>query len=153
MSLRRTVLDLHRQTNNLSLLKSLPFSISSASATPAASAAAMRFLPGRDLSSIPFAIAQKLKSDSASLVADRSISSLRQSGLDRAAQFSRLQTSRGYTNASYLPKVHLLYHINEGMEEILADYVHQEMTRNLMVISLGLFQFIVIKDVFVFLFF
>ncbi|EOA28067.1 hypothetical protein CARUB_v10024249mg [Capsella rubella] len=151
MSLRRTILDLQRQSHRASLSKSLPFSmshISSASAT-----AAVRNPLGRDISSIPFALAQKLKPDSTNLVTDRSISSsIRQSDLNNAATFSRLSSSRGYSNASFLPKIHLLYHINEGMEEILADYVHQEMTRNLMVISLGLFQFIVIKDIFLFLF-
>ncbi|ESQ39295.1 hypothetical protein EUTSA_v10001774mg [Eutrema salsugineum] len=121
MSLRRSVLGLHRQTHNLSLSKSFPFS--------------------------------KLKTESGNLVTDRSISSIGQSNLGRATNLSRLQSSRGYSNAPSLPKIHLLYHINEGMEEILADYVHQEMTRNLMVISLGLFQFIVLKDVFLFLFF
>ncbi|KAL1191646.1 Succinate dehydrogenase subunit 4 [Cardamine amara subsp. amara] len=150
MSLRRTILDLHRQSHLLSLAKSLPFSMSHISSASAASA--VRNPLGRDLSSIPFALAQKLKPDSTNLVTDRSISSHRQSDLNKAARFSRLSSSRGYSNASFLPKIHLLYHINEGMEEILADYVHQEMTRNLMVISLGLFQFIVIKDIFLFLF-
>lgn len=154
MSLRRTILDLHRQTP---LLKSLPFSMSNISATSTVSAAsataAARFQMGRDLSSIPFALAQKLKPDSANLVTDRSISSLGQSDLCKAARFSRLQSSRGYSNVSIIPKIPVLFHINEGMEEILADYVHQEMTRNLMVISLRLFQFIVIKDVALFLFF
>ncbi|VVB03513.1 unnamed protein product [Arabis nemorensis] len=148
MSLRRTILDLHRQTHKLSLSKPLPFSMSNISSNSAVSAA--RFQVGRDISSIPFALTQKLKPDSTT---DRSISSFRQSDLETAAKFSRLQSARGYSNASFLPKLHVLYHINEGMEEILADYVHQEMTRNLMVISLGLFQFIVIKDVFLFLFF
>ncbi|XP_024010842.1 succinate dehydrogenase subunit 4, mitochondrial [Eutrema salsugineum] len=160
MSLRRSVLGLHRQTHNLSLSKSFPFSVSnvsspSASAVSAASAAsaAVRNPIGRDLSSIAFALSQKLKTESGNLVTDRSISSIGQSNLGRATNLSRLQSSRGYSNAPSLPKIHLLYHINEGMEEILADYVHQEMTRNLMVISLGLFQFIVLKDVFLFLFF
>ncbi|XP_010506658.1 PREDICTED: succinate dehydrogenase subunit 4, mitochondrial [Camelina sativa] len=153
MSLRRTILDLHRQSHKASLSKSFPFSMSQISSASATTAVRNPLGMGRDLSSIPFALAQKLKPDSTNLVTDRSISSsIRQSNLNNAAKFSRLSSSRGYTNASFLPKIHLLYHINEGMEEILADYVHQEMTRHLMVISLGLFQFIVIKDIFVFLF-
>ncbi|KFK37415.1 hypothetical protein AALP_AA4G254000 [Arabis alpina] len=145
MSLRRTILDLHRQSHKLSLSNPL-FSMNNISASSAA-----RFQIGRDISSIPFALTQKLKPD----FTDRSISSLGRSDLENAAKFSRLLqcSSRGYSTGSILPKLHVLYHAGEGMEEILADYVHQEMTRNLMVISLGLFQFIVLKDVFVFLFF
>ncbi|CAE6053858.1 unnamed protein product [Arabidopsis arenosa] len=150
MSLRRTILDLHRQTHRAALSKSLPFSmshISSASAT-----AAVRNPLGRDISSIPFALAQKLKPESTNLVTDRSISSsIGQSDINKAAKFSRLSSSRGYTNASFLRKIPILFHIHEGMEEILADYVHQEMTRNLIVISLGLFQIIVFKDIVLFL--
>ena len=39
-------------------------------------------------------------------------------------------------------------HINEGIEEILADHVHQEMTRNFILVYFRLFLVIVIKDVF-----
>lgn len=37
------------------------------------------------------------------------------------------------------------------LEEIMADHVHQEMTRNLILVYLRLFLLIVIKDVFLFL--
>ncbi|CAN8286065.1 unnamed protein product [Cochlearia groenlandica] len=152
MSLRRYILGLHRQTHNLSLSKSSPFSMGNISSPSTVSAAAAaRYQIERDLSTIPFSLTQKLKTD----ITNRSVSSLRESDLVRAKSIiGRVSSScRGYSNNSFLPKIHLLYHVNEGMEEILADYVHQEMTRNLMVISLGLFQFIVIKDVFLFLFF
>lgn len=137
MSLRRSLLGLHRQTHNLSLSKSSPFSITNISSPSAA-------VIGREISSIPFSLTQKLKPDSSNLVADRSRGQ---------SQLARLPSSRGYSNASLVRKIPVLFHINAGMEEVLADYVHQELTRNLMVISLGLFQIIVIKDVVVFLFF
>lgn len=139
MSFRRSILGLHRQTHNLSLSKALPFSVSNISSP----SAAVRNPIGREISSIPFSLTQKLKPDSG----NRSL------GKSDLAKFARLPSSRGYSNASLVRKIPVLFHINAGMEEVLADYVHQEMTRNLMVISLGLFQIIVIKDVIVFLFF
>ncbi|CAN8314301.1 unnamed protein product [Cochlearia groenlandica] len=145
MSLRRSIIGLHRQAHSLSLSKSSPFSMNNIS-TPSTAAAAARYPMGRSLSSIPFALTQRLKPKSINLGTDRSLSSL-----DRTTGMTRVPFARGYSTNTFLPKTHLLYHINQGMEEILADYVHQEMTRNLMVISLGLFQFIVIKDVFLFL--
>ena len=42
----------------------------------------------------------------------------------------------------------LFWHIYKGIEEIMADHVHQEMTRNLILVHLRLFLLIVIKDVF-----
>nr|YP_010932236.1 succinate dehydrogenase subunit 4 [Hedyosmum orientale]WKT05467.1 succinate dehydrogenase subunit 4 [Hedyosmum orientale] len=48
-----------------------------------------------------------------------------------------------------LPNLSVFRHIKEGIEEIMADYVHQEMTRHLLLIYLRLFLLIVIKDVFV----
>jgi len=42
----------------------------------------------------------------------------------------------------------LFWHINEGIEEIMADHFHQEMTRNWILVYLRLFLLIVIKDVF-----
>ncbi|CAK8566814.1 unnamed protein product [Lathyrus sativus] len=42
----------------------------------------------------------------------------------------------------------VFWHINAGIEEILADYVHHEMTREFIFISLRLFLIIAIKDVF-----
>ncbi|CAN6994260.1 hypothetical protein IGI04_017366 [Brassica rapa subsp. trilocularis] len=140
MSLRRSILGLHRQTHNLSLSKPSPFSITNFSSP----SAAVRNPLGREISSIPFSLTRRLKPDSVNLVGDRSLGQL---------QLSRLPASRGYSNASLVRKIPVLFHINAGMEEVLADYVHQELTRNLMVISLGLFQIIVIKDVVVFLFF
>ncbi|MED6182440.1 hypothetical protein PIB30_028433 [Stylosanthes scabra] len=43
----------------------------------------------------------------------------------------------------------VFWHISAGIEEILADYVHHEMTRNYVVIALRLFLIIAMKDVFV----
>nr|YP_010987397.1 succinate dehydrogenase subunit 4 [Chloranthus spicatus]WON65816.1 succinate dehydrogenase subunit 4 [Chloranthus spicatus] len=48
-----------------------------------------------------------------------------------------------------LPNLSVFRHIKEGIEEIMADHVHQEMTRHLLLIYLKLFLLIVIKDVFV----
>ncbi|KAG7022597.1 Cytochrome c oxidase subunit 3, partial [Cucurbita argyrosperma subsp. argyrosperma] len=42
----------------------------------------------------------------------------------------------------------VFWHINSGIEEIMADHVHQEMTRNWILVYLRLFLLIVIKDVF-----
>ncbi|WJX32990.1 hypothetical protein P8452_21248 [Trifolium repens] len=42
----------------------------------------------------------------------------------------------------------IFWHINAGIEEIVADYVHHEMTREFVLISLRLFLIIAIKDVF-----
>nr|AAW47290.1 succinate oxido-reductase subunit 4 [Amborella trichopoda] len=47
-----------------------------------------------------------------------------------------------------LPNLSLFWHINVGIEEIMADHVHQEITRNLILVYLRLFLLIVIKDVF-----
>lgn len=43
----------------------------------------------------------------------------------------------------------LFWHINDGIREILADYVHHEMTRTVMLVNLRLFLIIAAKDVFV----
>ena len=51
-------------------------------------------------------------------------------------------------SSTFLLNISLFWHINEGIEEIMADYVHQEMTRNLILVHLRLFLLIVIKDVF-----
>ena len=51
-------------------------------------------------------------------------------------------------SSTFLLNLSLFWHINEGIEEIMADYVHQEMTRNWILIYLRLFLLIVIKDVF-----
>nr|YP_010274263.1 succinate dehydrogenase subunit 4 [Calystegia soldanella]UJP67901.1 succinate dehydrogenase subunit 4 [Calystegia soldanella] len=51
-------------------------------------------------------------------------------------------------SSTFLPIISLFWHINEGIEEIMADHVHQEMTRNLILVYLRLFLLIVIKDVF-----
>ncbi|KAL9355428.1 hypothetical protein Peur_053398 [Populus x canadensis] len=48
----------------------------------------------------------------------------------------------------FLPNLFLFWHINEGIKEIMADYVHQEMTRNWILVYLRLFLLIVTKDVF-----
>ncbi|KAH0924585.1 hypothetical protein HID58_016841 [Brassica napus] len=121
MSLRRSILGLHRQTHNLSLSKSSPFPITNISSPSAA-------VIGREISSTPFSLTQKLKPDSVNLVADRSLGQ---------SQLARLPASRGYSNASLVRKIPVLFHINAGMEEVLADYVHQELTRNLMLTTLN----------------
>jgi len=51
-------------------------------------------------------------------------------------------------SSTFLLNLFLFWHINEGIKEIMADYVHQEMTRNLILVYLRLFFLIVIKDVF-----
>jgi succinate dehydrogenase hydrophobic anchor subunit len=52
---------------------------------------------------------------------------------------------------TFLLVLSLFWHILVGIEDIIADYVHQEMTRNLILVSLRLCLLIVIKDVFLFL--
>lgn len=42
----------------------------------------------------------------------------------------------------------LSWHTNVGIEEIMADHVHQEMIRNWILVYLRFFLFIVIKDLF-----
>lgn len=51
-------------------------------------------------------------------------------------------------SSTFLPNLSVFWHINEGIEEIMADHVHQEMTLNLIKVYLRLFFLIVIKDVF-----
>ncbi|EPS74626.1 succinate dehydrogenase subunit 4, partial [Genlisea aurea] len=51
-------------------------------------------------------------------------------------------------SSTFLPNISLFWHINSGIEEIMADYVHQEMTRNLILINFRFFLCFVIKDVF-----
>ena len=51
-------------------------------------------------------------------------------------------------SSTFLPNLSLFWHINEGIEEIMADHVHQEMTRNWILVYLRLVLLIVIKDVF-----
>ena len=50
--------------------------------------------------------------------------------------------------STFLPNLSLFWHINEGIEEIMVDYVHQEMIRNFILVYLRLFLLIVIKYVF-----
>ncbi|KAI7735178.1 hypothetical protein M8C21_032911 [Ambrosia artemisiifolia] len=50
---------------------------------------------------------------------------------------------------TFLPNLALFWHINNGMEEILADYVHHEMTRSLILVMMRLFLIVAAKDVFV----
>jgi hypothetical protein len=51
-------------------------------------------------------------------------------------------------SSTFLSNLSLFWHINEGIEEIMADHVHHEMTRNWILVNLRLFMIIVIKDVF-----
>jgi hypothetical protein len=48
----------------------------------------------------------------------------------------------------FLSNLFLFWHIKKGIEEIMADHIHQEMTRNLILGYLRVFLLIVIKDVF-----
>ncbi|XP_076917787.1 uncharacterized protein LOC143577971 [Bidens hawaiensis] len=50
---------------------------------------------------------------------------------------------------TFLPNLALFWHINNGIEEILADYVHHEMTRSLILVMMRLFLIVAAKDVFV----
>lgn len=52
-------------------------------------------------------------------------------------------------SSTFLPNLALFWHINNGMEEILADYVHHEMTRSLILVLMRLFLIVAAKDVFV----
>ncbi|KAI3676712.1 hypothetical protein L1987_86325 [Smallanthus sonchifolius] len=52
-------------------------------------------------------------------------------------------------SSTFLPSLALFWHINNGMEEILADYVHHEMTRSLILVLMRLFLIVAAKDVFV----
>nr|YP_009430433.1 succinate dehydrogenase subunit 4 [Platycodon grandiflorus]ARR27565.1 succinate dehydrogenase subunit 4 [Platycodon grandiflorus]AWN57590.1 succinate dehydrogenase subunit 4 [Platycodon grandiflorus] len=60
-----------------------------------------------------------------------------------------------YTKVSstFLPNLSLFWHINSGIEEIMADHVHQEMTRNWILVFFRFFLLILMKDLFLFLFF
>ncbi|KAI3509922.1 hypothetical protein L1887_25447 [Cichorium endivia] len=51
--------------------------------------------------------------------------------------------------STFLPNLALFWHINNGIEEILADYVHHEMTRSLVLVLMRLFLIVAAKDVFV----
>nr|YP_009306097.1 succinate dehydrogenase subunit 4 [Corchorus capsularis]AOO95935.1 succinate dehydrogenase subunit 4 [Corchorus capsularis] len=53
-------------------------------------------------------------------------------------------------SSTFLTNLFLLWHINSGIEEILADHVHQEITRNWILVQLKLFFFFVIKEFFLF---
>ncbi|XP_047951336.1 succinate dehydrogenase subunit 4, mitochondrial-like [Salvia hispanica] len=59
--------------------------------------------------------------------------------------------SRPYSSSAQIPGTRairsVLWHINDGMEEVLADYVHHEMTRTWISICLRLFVIIMTKDV------
>ncbi|XP_047980662.1 succinate dehydrogenase subunit 4, mitochondrial-like [Salvia hispanica] len=59
--------------------------------------------------------------------------------------------SRPYSSSAQIPGTKairsVLWHINDGMEEVLADYVHHEMTRTWISICLRLFVIIMTKDV------
>ncbi|XP_024963357.1 uncharacterized protein LOC112503576 [Cynara cardunculus var. scolymus] len=52
-------------------------------------------------------------------------------------------------SSTFLPNLALFWHINNGIEEILADYVHHEMTRSLVLVLMRLFLIVAAKDVFV----
>jgi hypothetical protein len=52
---------------------------------------------------------------------------------------------------SYLPSLAVIPHISSGIEEIMADYVHHQVTREFILISFKLFLIVAAKDVFLFL--
>lgn len=52
--------------------------------------------------------------------------------------------------STFLLNISLFRHIHVGIQEIMADYVHQGMTRNWIFIYPGPFFLIIIKDVFLF---
>ena len=54
-------------------------------------------------------------------------------------------SKRVYTS---LPNLSLSWHTNVGIEEIMADHVHQEMIRNWILVYFRFILFIVIKDLF-----
>lgn len=79
------------------------------------------------------------------------------SGTERTGLFRRITAASllpliiiSKVFSTFLLDIYLFWHINVGIEEIMADYVHQGMTRNWIFIYLGSFFFIVIKDVFLF---
>ena len=79
------------------------------------------------------------------------------SGTERTGLFRRITAASpppliiiSKVFSTFLPDIYLFRHIHVGIEEIMADYVHQGMTRNWIFIYLGSFFFIVIKDVFLF---
>lgn len=63
----------------------------------------------------------------------------------QAAKFGLGSTA----TSTFLPNLALFWHINNGIEEILADYVHHEMTRSLVLVLMRLFLIVAAKDVFV----
>nr|BDG69867.1 succinate dehydrogenase cytochrome subunit 4 [Pseudotsuga sinensis var. wilsoniana] len=77
------------------------------------------------------------------------------SGTERTGLFRRITAASplpliiiSKVFSTLIPDIYLFRHINVGIEEIMADHVHQGMTRNWIFIYLGSFLFIVIKDVF-----
>ncbi|GJP46272.1 hypothetical protein CLOM_g16130 [Closterium sp. NIES-68] len=58
--------------------------------------------------------------------------------------------STSYRMALISLTILVVWHLHLGLEEILADYVHHEVTRNLILILLRIFLLISIKYVFVF---
>ncbi|KAI3682876.1 hypothetical protein L1987_83210 [Smallanthus sonchifolius] len=65
-----------------------------------------------------------------------------------APQATKLSLS-STVSSTFLPNLALFWHINNGIEEILADYVHHEMTRSLILVLMRLFLIVAAKDVFV----
>ena len=53
----------------------------------------------------------------------------------------------------YHTAVSPLFHIEEGLNEIIADYVHHEMTRAFILVCVKLYLLIVMKDLILALFF
>ncbi|XP_038685224.1 succinate dehydrogenase subunit 4, mitochondrial [Tripterygium wilfordii] len=69
------------------------------------------------------------------------------------AKLEEREVSRAVSSRSKSINSPILWHINDGIEEIIKDYVHHEVTRTWILVCLRLFYIIVLKDVFLFLFF
>ncbi|KAG6406631.1 hypothetical protein SASPL_134237 [Salvia splendens] len=112
---------------------------------------------GRQVPHTPSAAGQLTRSDLAAAIGrPRALmfpsgSNISSSTLFSASCLNRV-SSRPYSSSSaQIPGTRairsVLWHINDGMEEVLADYVHHEMTRTWISICLRLFVIIMTKDV------
>ncbi|KAH6800077.1 hypothetical protein C2S52_000541 [Perilla frutescens var. hirtella] len=112
---------------------------------------------GHQVPRTPAAAGQSIRSDlAAAIVRPRALTSpngnhISSSTLFTASCLNRV-AARPYSSSSVqIPGTKAIrsvfWHINEGVEEVLADYVHHEMTRAWISIGLRLFVIIMIKDV------
>ncbi|XP_004290350.1 PREDICTED: uncharacterized protein LOC101313081 isoform X2 [Fragaria vesca subsp. vesca] len=68
-------------------------------------------------------------------------------------QINSARPKHDRTAASYLPNLSVFSHITSGIEGIMADYVHQKMTKEFFSLCFSLFFLIIMKDLFLFLVF